>query len=375
MSKIIFDPIHKYMEFNKTLIKIIDTVEFQRLRQIKQLGACHFVFPGATHTRFEHSLGVCHLCGLLIKRFQINQPELEITDRQVLLVQIAGLLHDIGHACYSHLFDHKFLKVKTKYKDHEYRSCMLVERIIKRYRFDFNDQEIKFIQNLIDPKIDNKGFIYQIVANKKNGLDCDKFDYLSRDTYNIGLNYSIDFSRLIKYAKVIDNEICFPKKCYSDILDLYYTRYKLFKQVYTHPVVRGIEFTLLNILNSDTDLVNNIDSYLENLSKFLVLTDNYIYSIQNASDIIYNLNSRKFYKLIKEVQSLKDFDIPHKLKDKIIIDEINLNYSKNNKNPLEFVKFYKDDKIIQNNFYGILPNRFEETIYRIYYKKIGLPNK
>ena len=369
MSKIIFDPIHKYMEFSKTLIKIIDTVEFQRLRQIKQLGACHFVFPGATHTRFEHSLGVCHLCGLLIKRFQINQPELEITDRQVLLVQIAGLLHDIGHACYSHLFDHKFLKVKTKYKDHEYRSCMLVERIIKRYRFDFNDQEIKFIQNLIDPKIDNKGFIYQIVANKKNGLDCDKFDYLSRDTYNIGLNYSIDFSRLIKYAKVIDDEICFPKKCYSDILDLYYTRYKLFKQVYTHPVVRGIEFTLLNIMNSDTDLVNNIDSYLENLSKFLVLTDNYIYSIQNASDIIYNLNSRKFYKLIKEVQSLKDFDIPDRLKDKIIIDEINLNYSKNNKNPLEFVKFYKDDKIIQNNFYGILPNRFEETIYRIYYKK------
>ena len=369
MSKIIFDPIHKYMEFSKTLIKIIDTVEFQRLRQIKQLGACHFVFPGATHTRFEHSLGVCHLCGLLIKRFQINQPELEITDRQVLLVQIAGLLHDIGHACYSHLFDHKFLKVKTKYKDHEYRSCMLVERIIKRYRFDFNDQEIKFIQNLIDPKIDNKGFIYQIVANKKNGLDCDKFDYLSRDTYNIGLNYSIDFSRLIKYAKVIDDEICFPKKCYSDILDLYYTRYKLFKQVYTHPVVRGIEFTLLNIMNSDTDLVNNIDSYLENLSKFLVLTDNYIYSIQNASDIIYNLNSRKFYKLIKEVQSLKDFDIPDRLKDKIIIDEINLNYSKNNKNPLEFVKFYKDDKVIQNNFYGILPNRFEETIYRIYYKK------
>ena len=204
---------------------------------------------------------------------------------------------------------------------------------------------------------------------KKNGLDCDKFDYLSRDTYNIGLNYSIDFSRLIKYAKVIDNEICFPKKCYSDILDLYYTRYKLFKQVYTHPVVRGIEFTLLNILNSDTDLVNNIDSYLENLSKFLVLTDNYIYSIQNASDIIYNLNSRKFYKLIKEVQSLKDFDIPDRLKDKIIIDKINLNYSKNNKNPLEFVKFYKDDKIIQNNFYGILPNRFEETIYRVYIKK------
>ena len=66
MSKIIYDPIHKYMKFDLILLKIIDTIEFQRLKNLKQLGLCYHVFPGASHNRFEHSLGVSYLSGLLI---------------------------------------------------------------------------------------------------------------------------------------------------------------------------------------------------------------------------------------------------------------------------------------------------------------------
>ena len=98
-TKIVYDSIHKYMEFDELSLKIIDTPEFQKLRSIKQLGLCYLVFPGASHNRFEHSLGVSHLCGIMISKLQKDQPELNISDRDVLLVRVAGLVHDIGHAC------------------------------------------------------------------------------------------------------------------------------------------------------------------------------------------------------------------------------------------------------------------------------------
>ena len=200
MSKIIYDPIHKYMKLDSILLKIIDTIEFQKLKNIKQLGLCYYVFPGASHNRFEHSIGVAYLSGLLIETLQINQPELNITNRTILLVKIAGLVHDIGHACFSHFYDHLFLKDKipdSKYKEHEYRSCQLFEYIVNKYKIGLTSSEINFVKRLIDPLEDDTTYIYQIVANKLNGLDCDKFDYIARDTYNIGLSYSFDSSRLI----------------------------------------------------------------------------------------------------------------------------------------------------------------------------------
>ena len=89
---------------------------FKKLKNIKQLGLCYYVFPGASHNRFEHSLGVSYLSGLLAETLQINQPELKISDRTVLLIKIAGLGHDSGHACYSHFFDHTFLVLLLQYE-------------------------------------------------------------------------------------------------------------------------------------------------------------------------------------------------------------------------------------------------------------------
>uniref|UniRef100_A0AAX7SJQ5 HD/PDEase domain-containing protein n=1 Tax=Astatotilapia calliptera TaxID=8154 RepID=A0AAX7SJQ5_ASTCA len=99
------DPIHGHIELHPLLVKIIDTPQFQRLRNIKQLGGGYFVFPGASHNRFEHSIGVGHLAGELAKTLKLKQPELDISERDVLCVQIAGLCHDLGHGPFSHLFD------------------------------------------------------------------------------------------------------------------------------------------------------------------------------------------------------------------------------------------------------------------------------
>ena len=367
------------MEFEPILLKIIDTSEFKRLKNIKQLGNCYHVFPGAKHNRFEHSLGVCHLSGLLITKLQKDQPELKITDRQVILIKIAGLVHDIGHACFSHFFDNNFLKgkISDEFSEHEYRSGYIFEHIVDKYEIDISKEEIDFIKSLINPGENDNGFLYQIVANKENGLDCDKFDYISRDTYNIGLSYSFDSSRLIKYAKVIDDKICFPLKCNYHILDLYHTRYKLFKQVYTHPCVRSIDYMILDLLNLANKRLGLTDN-ITDMKKFILLTDNIVDIINYGGTdeekrIIDDINRRKIYKLIgeitnKQLDNFKEYLREKNLEDHVIIDEVILNYSMNNKNPMNFIHFYKNDEIIENNNIGILPDTFEEIFYRLYSK-------
>lgn len=385
MPKLIYDCIYKYMEFDDILIKIIDTPEFQKLRDIKQLGLCYYVFPGASHNRFEHSLGVSHLSGLMIKTIQDRQPELNISDRTIILVQIAGLVHDIGHACFSHFFDHHFLndKIETSnpMKEHEYRSCMLFEHIVKKYNIGLTDDEINIVKKMIDPTPSDTSYIYQIVANKMNGIDCDKLDYIVRDTYNIGLSYSIDTSRLIMKSKVIEDKICFPTKCYFEIMDIFYTRYRLHKQIYTHPCVRSIEYMILDILNISHKKLDIINKVL-NIEKFWKLTDTILdlidfLNIESASILLNRIKTRKLYRKVfetrndNELKSIISILESHKMKDEIVIDSVKLNYSMGDKNPLEYIFLYNGNEIVDpTSQSGLLPEQFEETIHRIYVKNL-----
>lgn len=227
-SKTFNDPIHGHIELSYLACKVIDTPQFQRLRDISQLGGVYFVFPGAASKRFEHSLGVAHLAKSFILQLKKTQPELPISDQDVLCIELAGLCHDIGHGPFSHLFDGKVLpRLMAKGSGshdfaHEHASIAIFQLLIEEnnllpeFRAAGLDQaDIHFVQELILGDREEapaefqwvgrgpeKSFLYDIVANKRNGIDVDKFDYFARDCHVLGVTKSFDASRLMKFARV-----------------------------------------------------------------------------------------------------------------------------------------------------------------------------
>ncbi len=364
--KTIFDPIYGYVEFEDYLLDIIDTPEFQRLRDIKQLGCASYVFPSATHTRFEHSLGVSYLSGIFIKKIQKKHPELNITNDDVKRVKIAGLIHDFGHACYSHFFDHYFLEeVESPLKEHEKRSIYLLKNMNIKYSFGLSDEDISEIEKMILPEV-TYGFKYQIVANEKSGFDTDKLDYINRDCYHLGLPYKYDYSRILKQIKIIDDEICFPIKQVANVYELFELRFKLHQQIYQHPVISSAEMMILDILKN-SKLHENKEECITNIEKFIQLTDDYInfcYQTtdnQKLKDIYNNLKNRNLYKFLCDSDN-PNLDIEHDFKLKI-----KMNFGKGDKNPLDYISFYdKNGKknVNINDHLMLVPNNYEIVKYR-----------
>uniref|UniRef100_A0A2P2KZK7 Catalytic n=1 Tax=Rhizophora mucronata TaxID=61149 RepID=A0A2P2KZK7_RHIMU len=110
LSKHVYDNVHGYIHIDPLSLKFVDTEQFQRLRELKQLGLAHLVYPGAVHSRFEHSLGVSWLASQTVQKLKTYQgSELGIDCFDIQTVKLAGLLHDIGHGPFSHLFERSFL--------------------------------------------------------------------------------------------------------------------------------------------------------------------------------------------------------------------------------------------------------------------------
>lgn len=127
------------------------------MRYLKQVGAASYIFPGAQHSRFEHSLGVGHLAYSWVTALKQNQPGLNITDPDILCVTIAGLCHDLGHGPFSHVFDRLYEVGEEPPKwQHEYRSVEMFKLILKSCTLFLTPSDIKFIEELIlGDKIEN----------------------------------------------------------------------------------------------------------------------------------------------------------------------------------------------------------------------------
>jgi HD superfamily phosphohydrolase len=391
-SKLFFDPIHGFIELPDYCIKIIDSNYFQQLRYKKQLGATYYIFPGATHNRFEHSIGVSYLAGQLINQLKNNQPELNITDKDVQLIMLAGLLHDVGHGPMSHLFDDILLKSITSLeKTHEYRAGLIIDKLYSENYFDLNKEDVNIIKKYINPNNNDDGFLYEIVSNNRNSLDVDKFDYLMRDTKSVGLSYTIDCSRLILQARVIDNEICYPEKLNFSIYNLFGIRYRLHKEICTHPCVQQIEFMFADVLKS-ADSYFNITNSIYDINKFIKFNDSIFNTIEfisdpkldNAKSILNKIRNRNLYKLIGSIYvdsnikyTVEDFIFFSKIliSDDVIVHNSKIGYTNDDINPVDNISFYKQKdlnnkfKLKKENVSQLLPEIFNEKITRFFCRK------
>lgn len=393
LQKLINDPIHKHFTVLEPSLKIIDTPEFQRLRYLKQLGLCYYVFPGASHNRFEHSLGVSYLAGELLTKLRLRQPEIEVTDRDFMCVTLAGLCHDLGHGPFSHSFETWILQHIPTFS-HEEQSCKLLELCIDSNALDFEQEDINFISDLIKPQ-KRKSFLYDIVSNPKNSIDVDKFDYILRDCYNLGISSNIDFSRFSSYSRVIDDEICYHEKESFSVYELFHTRYSLHKRVYKHNVVCAIELMISDILNLSSQALNLIEK-VENIEDYVYFTDSILETIsasgsasltnsktpdlEKARQLCIRLKKRDLYTCVGEhlgqypKVTVQDFAHNELKPEDCVIEEHTLNYAFKNLNPVDHVKFYSTDApntsftISKTDVSLLAPTQFSESYLRLYVK-------
>lgn len=245
---LIKDAVYHFIEVSFLCKQFLDHPHFQRLRNIKQLGVVPQVFPGATHTRFEHSLGVLHLAGQVVE--QLRRVGVTISDREKDLAQLAGLYHDIGHLAYSHLFD-EALHEHHMGETHEERSCLLVQHINAELNL-LSPTEVTQVQDMIMGRHDlhpDQAFLYSIVCNKQNGIDVDKIAYLQQDAYRCRLP-GFQHEYLIQGMSVgPDHHLQYALKTKDDVERLFETRRYMFRTVYRHRTVRRFEKLLLECLS------------------------------------------------------------------------------------------------------------------------------
>ena len=241
-KKIINDPVLGFINLqSETVFDLLEHPVFQRLRRIKQLGLSYLVFPGANHTRFEHALGATHLMRQTIATLRIKGHH--ITEEEAEAVTIAILLHDIGHAPFSHVLENTLVNIS-----HEQISLLLMQEL----NHEFNDKldlAIKIFTNQY-----KKQFLHQLVASQ---LDMDRLDYLSRDSFFTGVaEGTIGIERIIKMLNVYDDKLVVDVKGIYSIEKFLISRRLMYWQVYLHKTVVAAEFLLINILKRARELLN-----------------------------------------------------------------------------------------------------------------------
>lgn len=233
--KIINDPVHGFIILPTDFIfDLLEHPYIQRLRRIKQLGLTSFVYPGATHTRFQHALGAVHLMIQAIENIRLKGTE--ITDAEAEAAVAAILLHDIGHGPYSHALEQSIIPGLT----HEDLSVMLMNNLNKEFSGKL-DMALAVFNNTHPRK-----FLHQLVSGQ---LDMDRMDYLMRDSFYAGVaEGTIGTERIIKMLNVSDDQLVVESKGIYSIEKFLIARRLMYWQVYYHKTVIAAENLLLQVL-------------------------------------------------------------------------------------------------------------------------------
>ena len=294
------DPIHGFVSLNEYEKRIVDSRPFQRLRNIKQLALTSLVYPGATHTRFEHSIGVMHLvteafnsatCNTVRDVYNLSDSKKAVY-RQIL--RLIALTHDLGHAPYSHASEELFPVGMTHEDYSEQIVCKteiaeIINEISEIYSKQFPDVDIcispKLICDIYLGREAGPNSEYTFLKSFMDGeLDCDKMDYVLRDSYYCGVKYgNFDKDRLLESLTIYVSDdiprLAIKRGGLQAVEEFILARYFMFLQVYFHKTRRSFDISLAMALKEV--LPNSL--YPENINEYLAYDDCKVFELMKAN--------------------------------------------------------------------------------------------
>ncbi len=284
------DAVHGYITLNELEEEILDTPEMQRLRRVRQLGFSNLVYPSATHSRFEHSLGAMHLADMFAEALQVGTGRAQE-------LRLAAMLHDLGHGPFSHSTDHIF-----------HRHGMSHEQFSKQ---KIRDSRISTIlhDHGIHPKriiqlIEGDGRLGGIIAGH---IDVDRMDYLMRDAHYTGVAYgTIDASTIIRSARIHDGNLVFDGKYINALESLLTARYLMIPTVYTHRTsqVASSMFREAFRMLHDDDVIDVAElPYMDDPELINRLRTN-----DRSAWLMDRIDNRELYKIAARSQTSHDID-------------------------------------------------------------------
>ena len=318
--KIINDPIYGFITIDDDLVfDILNHPYFQRLRRVKQMALASYIFPGATHSRFQHSLGAYHLMTLALE--ELKSKGIEINKEEKKAAQIGILLHDIGHGPFSHSLEN----ILFPNISHELVSEAVIQELNHQFKGQL-DLTIKIFSNQYP-----RTFFHQLLSSQ---MDVDRMDYLNRDSYFSGVaEGKIGYDRILKMILVHNNQLIFEEKALYSLEKFLIARRLMYLQVYLHKTVWVTEKLLVQFVKRIKYLIaqdstfstqnKNLDFFLKNknlqldnttLQKFLKLDDDDIMMaikvVQDSPDkvlsiIAQSILNRQLFK-IKTVKTEKE---------------------------------------------------------------------
>ncbi|MBQ1522437.1 MAG: HD domain-containing protein, partial [Erysipelotrichaceae bacterium] len=265
-KRVIRDPIHGYIHINDELIwSLINTREFQRLRRIRQLGSTSVVFPSGTHTRHLHSLGCYEVARRMLEEVK-NLGEC-LNEREKRAALAAALLHDIGHAPFSHSFE-AILKCR-----HEFYTVQIIRgpSEVNDVLNSVDDSFAEEVAQILEHSHPNK-ILSQIISSQ---LDADRLDYLLRDSYCTGTIYGkVDLDRILRTMRVRDNVLAVKQSSIYTVENYIMSRYHMYWQVYYHPTSRSFDSILKSLFLRLKDLHEDNHDIVKEYPMYKALLEN-----------------------------------------------------------------------------------------------------
>ena len=289
------DPIYGYIRLTETETRVLDTGPVQRLRRIRQLSGAEYAYPAATHTRFEHVLGTMYLAGVVTENLPVK-----LSEGEKKAVKVAALLHDVGHAPFSHLFEPMLQRYVGK--THEDMSTNIILNSELSNALEGEGLDPKFISRLCvgrlgDPK---RAYLDQII---RSSVDVDKMDFVLRDSYHTGAGYGdVDIFRLIYTMDTLNGNLAVDVTALSTLESFILARLESFRTIYFHKTSRAAQIMLLKALEHAKDDLNV--SQLSSVDEYLTLDDDIVWATlrKNAKSrmIVEDLSRRKLLKCAYE---------------------------------------------------------------------------